>query len=801
MAAAEHGRSYQEPMQLDAFLNERAMEEPLSVAHAPLYLLTAIEAYGTREVVEEGEKKQRYRFFDDPENDGEHAILGNTDMLNELVEDLRSIAAKRGKDDKILWAEGPTASGKSELKRCFMNMLEAYSKRKGPRYTVQMNINDAGTSARGFDGGPHPDDQQNESDWYQSPVQMNPLQLLPPETREQYMDELNEASDHPIDIQVEGEMDPFIAEAWDDLDTRYRIDEGVEPEAVWDKIASDDHLQITNYPVIEGQGIGVLYSDNQGTPNKKLVGAWINELIGDPTLDSRGGRDARAFGYDGIVSQGNSGITVLEDASEHPELLMSLLNVPEESSVRLDQGITMDVDTLFLMISNPDLEEDVLDKFESKKEKDKFRKMKRRLDRRKFKYLTNYGMETELLRREVANELETWEIDNYEKAEEKIRAPLNLTVRTQDDQLTDKEIAPHGFEAAAMYDIVSRFAEGIELSDDSSLYDADTGEVKNEDIDGKDDFTLIDKAILYERGELVRGDDHLTKDDFEIEKSEEDGREGIMVTVTRDAIAELINQEMDHSDAQSSYEHVIMPEDITDEIVDNVKEASVFSAEEKKEYPELQEVVNEYVFQQQEDDVLAAMLRDMDVPDSELEQYIDHVEAYVMEEDVETDDGPQEPSESTMREFEVKKLGRFNEDNHYDGFIGDEEVEEFRSKLKNQLNDAATEKRGDIDLDDIKELPLIEDYLEANSWRDVVRHYDNFDPVNWDTPPSGTDLDNIEGKSLQELKDMTIRNMVDMFDYSESSARVTADRVVSRAFLNDGPMRRPDVEELRGGGS
>ena len=119
--------TYEPPMSLEEYV-ETIFETPSTAAHASKYLLSAIEAAGTRTVVEEGERKQRYRFFDDPHNDGEHAILGNTEVLNDFVDDLRSIAARRGKEEKILWLDGPTATGKSELKRCLVNGLREHSK-------------------------------------------------------------------------------------------------------------------------------------------------------------------------------------------------------------------------------------------------------------------------------------------------------------------------------------------------------------------------------------------------------------------------------------------------------------------------------------------------------------------------------------------------------------------------------------------------------------------------------------------------------------------------------------------------
>ncbi|MEF8841675.1 MAG: kinase anchor protein, partial [Haloarculaceae archaeon] len=71
--------TYEAPMGLGEYV-DAVFENPRIASHASKYLLEAIEAAGTRRVVEEGEEKERYRFFDDPHNDGEHAILGNTEV-------------------------------------------------------------------------------------------------------------------------------------------------------------------------------------------------------------------------------------------------------------------------------------------------------------------------------------------------------------------------------------------------------------------------------------------------------------------------------------------------------------------------------------------------------------------------------------------------------------------------------------------------------------------------------------------------------------------------------------------------
>ncbi len=145
-----------------------------------------------------------------------------------------------------------------------------------------------------------------------------------------------------------------------------------------------------NYVVDVGQGIGVLHSEDDGSPKERLVGSWMPSMLRE--LDSRGRKNPQAFSYDGVLSQGNGLLTVVEDAAQHADLLQKLLNVPDESHVKLDKGIGMDIDTQLLIISNPDLDAE-LDKYSDRNGRDPLKALKRRLDKHEFTYLTNLSLE------------------------------------------------------------------------------------------------------------------------------------------------------------------------------------------------------------------------------------------------------------------------------------------------------------------------------------------------------------------------------------------------------------------------
>jgi len=737
--------TYEAPMSLEEYVRT-LFDEPEIAAHASKYLLEAIENAGTREVVEEGEQKQRYRFFDDPWNDGEHAILGNTEVLNRFVDDLRSIAAGRGKEEKILWLDGPTATGKSELKRCLINGLREYSKTpEGRRYTMEWNV--AGVSDQpgltyGDEVGP------DEDDWYESPVQSHPLTVFPDEVRRSIVGELNERSTAHIPIRVEGDLDPFCREAYDYLEEQYRR-EGVDD--LFSAITDPSHLRVKNFVVDVGRGIGVLHSEDEGPPKERLVGSWMAGMLRE--LDSRGRKNPQAFSYDGVLSQGNGLLTIVEDAAQHADLLQKLLNVPDEGRVKLDKGIGMDVDTQLIIISNPDLEA-TLNQHSDRKGQDPLKALKRRLDKRDFGYLTNLSLEAELLHRELTDETEVWKADSWDQVASWMREPVSVQVRDSSGDVTERELAPHTVEAAALYSVVTRLDAG--------------------DVPGGLD--LVDKALLFDRGYLREGDERVDIDDFEFEPGATDGDHGIPVTFTRDVIADHLHDESDRFHEELSVERVIMPRDILNAMAEGLDDAPVFSNTEAAEFEERVVPVKNHVFGRQEDDVLDAMMRDKRVDEATVDEYIEHVYAWSEGEQIENDRGEYvDPDPLTMKVFEVEHLGRFT-DSAYDGNDAGPAVREFRTgKIITALNRHAWHNRDeDFSVDDVnaKEIPVIKTVLGSHDWDDVRRTFEDFDPRQWGDPPTGTET--------AALKQTTIENMQEMYDYSEASAELTSRHVMSQ---------------------
>ena len=90
-------------------------------------LYDLVLSYGNYPIEGSKEGRVRYRFFDDPDNDGRDAIFGLTKPLMELVNVFQSAAKKYGSERRVLLLHGPVGSSKSTIARLLKRGVERYS--------------------------------------------------------------------------------------------------------------------------------------------------------------------------------------------------------------------------------------------------------------------------------------------------------------------------------------------------------------------------------------------------------------------------------------------------------------------------------------------------------------------------------------------------------------------------------------------------------------------------------------------------------------------------------------------------
>lgn len=713
-ANRELSKSVEKPMTVQQFMDEIFKNKDICrTSHQ--YLLDAIEHFGKRQVFENGEEKERYIFFDDPANNGENAVLGNTDELNSFVTDLRVIVNSEERMQKIILFSGPTATGKSELKRCLINGLKEYSKTEsGKKYTIEWNISSLNSPQEGLSYSSDNNVNVDESEWFTSPIQSSPLSVFPRKSRKEIEQKLGKSI--PSDVG----LDPFSQEAYDIIKKHY---EKQNTNNLFTNITNENHFRIRRYLLDETKGIGILTAEDDGSVKERLIGGWMPSMF--QVLDSRGRKNPQAFSYDGVLSQGNNGLTIVEDATKHIDILTHLLNIPDEGHAKIDKKIGFDVDTVPIFISNPDLiqkiqsqakSEDRLSKIHSV---DPLKAIKRRILQYNINYLTSVEDETTLIRKEITGNTDR---------QHNIRDSISVN---------DIEFAPHVIEAVALYTIVTRL----------------------DDRPNKE-LSLVDIALLLDRGYLETEDGRKSIDEFDVELRDKDGTFGMPVTYTRDVLRAILYRENEKED------NVYLPDDVLNTLVQGLSTAPIFSDVEQEYFEERVLDVKDYIFEQQEKDVIKSILSNRQATDKAISKYINNLYAW-------EDNDMEECDELVLKEFEKTYLG--TTDSHYQkNSKPSVEVEEMRqTRIIKPLNQYLWKQRDeDFEVDDVslREAPVISSILETYDWEDVFHEHENLKPMNWKNPPDNT--------PTEDVKQKCINNMVDELGYTRESAIKTSNFVL-----------------------
>lgn len=283
----------------------------------------------------------------------------------------------------------------------------------------------------------------------------------------------------------------------------------------------------------------------------------------------------------------------------------------------------------------------------------------------------------------------------------------------------------------------------------------------------------VEKARLYDQGYLDVNGERVEADEFDL-KTESEGRFGIPVTYTRDLLADLLQHDHDRSHHELDVESVVMPTDIIDTMQDSLDRTPMFSSTESSAFENIRPEVEGYVYEQQSEDVLDAVLVDEKVDDEMIAEYMEYVYAWVTDETVDSARGKVEPDPMKMQVFETEYLGLFDDDDYYsDHSAGNPAVKKFRKEdivapLKKATWDRRTE---DYELTEVFwDVPVIKETLHDYTWDDVKRIYENFDPTQWDDPPEGTETETVKEKALEHMIDN---------GYTRASAELTSRRVMS----------------------
>jgi serine protein kinase len=305
-------------------------------AHERLYDM--VLAAGTSTYVDNKKKITRYKFFSDLVHGGRDAIYGLDIALMRLVNVFKAAAMRYGTEKRIILLHGPVGSSKSTIVRLLKQGLEEYSRTaEGALYTYEWSLPE---ELRYLTAG---------EETFRSPMNEEPLKLIPPEWREQAIREfgLGDPGDpasgrKPFQPFVAGQLNPACRFIFRELLAIYRGD--------WAKVMQ--HVRVRRMLISEEDRIGIgtfQPKDEKNQDATELTGDINYRRIAEYGSDT----DPRAFNFDGEFNVANRGlIEFVEILKLDVAFLYDLLGATQERKIKPKKFAQTDIDEVIIGHTN-----------------------------------------------------------------------------------------------------------------------------------------------------------------------------------------------------------------------------------------------------------------------------------------------------------------------------------------------------------------------------------------------------------------------------------------------------------------
>jgi len=420
---------------------QQLYDEPRIARNAHQRVADMFDYYGT--TYDEDAGVVEYELAsEDPLNDGENTFYGRVihEAIHEFVNKVKSGARGLGPEKRIKLLLGPVGSGKSDFDRQVRRYFEDYTASEdGRMYTFRWtNLCDV------------IHDQDPADDVVRSPMNQDPLVLLPQKQRDKVIEDINESLDAPYTIRNEQSLDPasefymdrLLAEYDDDLQT-----------------VLENHIEIIRFLADENQRRGIETFEPKDKKNQDET-----ELTGDVNYSKiavYGESDPRAFDYSGAFCNANRGIFSGEELLKlQREFLYDFLHASQEQTIKPKNNPRIDIDQVIVGRTN-------MPEYRDKKGDEKMEAFNDRTKRIDFPYVLQYEAEAQIYRKMLRNA-----------------------------DLPDIQVEPHTLEMAGLFGVLTR----IEEPDTESVDLVQKAKAYNGEIDEADD---VDVKKLREEADKV----------------------------------------------------------------------------------------------------------------------------------------------------------------------------------------------------------------------------------------------------------------------------------------------------------
>ncbi len=271
------------------------------------------------------DKIPHYYFFEDVVGDGSDEIYGLDKPLMNLVNLFKAAAEGYGIEKRILLLHGPVGGSKSTIARLLKKGLEAYTKTDdGLLYTF-------GWKQEGGDVEP-------------CPMHEEPLNLIPPEERENVFNWLKDGNEEDSNYSISrfGSLCPPCR-----LNFRTRMEKN---GGDWVQTLEDVVINRLIFSEEDRVGIGTFEpKDEKNQDSTELTGDINYRKIAEYGSDS----DPRAFNFDGELNIANRGfVELIEILKSETPFLYTFLGASQEQVIKPKKFAHVSIDEVLLGHTN-----------------------------------------------------------------------------------------------------------------------------------------------------------------------------------------------------------------------------------------------------------------------------------------------------------------------------------------------------------------------------------------------------------------------------------------------------------------
>lgn len=305
------------------------IERPAIARNAFQRMYDMIASYGSTQFKEYKKDITHWNFFDDPIEQGRDAIFGLDVHLMKLVNTFKAGAAGYGPEKRVILLHGPVGSSKSTIARLLKKGIEAYSKTpEGSMYSYTwQNLKEI----------------LKMDDTMRSPMNQDPLYLIPPETRQTALEKINTGRDRQQAVKLEGDLNPACRFVYNELLRHYKGD--------WSQIIKN-HIRVQRILLSERDRVGIgtfQPKDEKNQDSTELTGDINYRKIAEYGSDS----DPRAFNFDGEFNVANRGmIEFIEVLKLDVAFLYDLLTASQEHKIKPKKFAQCDIDEVIIGHTN-----------------------------------------------------------------------------------------------------------------------------------------------------------------------------------------------------------------------------------------------------------------------------------------------------------------------------------------------------------------------------------------------------------------------------------------------------------------